>query len=204
MAQATALDTRQHPLAPATDQAATQARLNEFAHHTGFEGREEELGKAVAVVIKTLTNTQPYPHEINDALVKMHLTAVQFAKKHGLLKELVQHDIETMAPINKRMKNIIEKSGNREIALIALTERTGCHFQLVLETHVEPGKRSWKSPFRRVLDVSRKIGQFDLTEKEIHEVWIKPRLEGYARDMGVNMKVSDWNENGDVSIELVD
>jgi hypothetical protein len=203
MAQATAINPTP-ATAPAAQDATAQQKLAQFAHRTGFEGREEELGRAIAVVYKTLNNTEPYPHEINDALVKMHLTAVQFAKKHGMLKQLVEHDIETMAPINRRMKTIIEKSGMKEIALIALTERTGCHFQLVLETKVEPGKRSWKSPFRRVLEVSRKIGQFDLTEREMHECWVKPRLEGYAREMGVNLKVSDWNDSGDVSIELVD
>jgi hypothetical protein len=74
----------------------------------------------------------------------------------------------------------------------------------VLETKAEPGKRTWVSPFKRVLEASKRIGQFDLTEQEIHEQWLKPRLLGYARNMGVNLKVSDWNEDGVVTIELVD
>lgn len=204
MAQATALEPRSHPYASPKEAGAPNQRLADFAHRTGFEDRAEELGKSVAVVIKTLANTEPYPHEINDALVKMHLTAVQFAKNRGLLRELVEHDLQTMVPINRRMKTIIEKSGNREIALIGLTERTGCHYQLVLETKVEPGKRTWVSPFRRVLEASRKVGQFDLTEREIHEQWVKPRLLGYAKEMGVNLRVSDWTDDGIVSIELVD
>jgi hypothetical protein len=204
MAQATAMESRQLADSPAIDAGTMNKRLAEFAHRTGFEDRSEELGKSVAVVIKTLSNNEPYPHEINDAVVKMHLTAVQFAKNRGLLKEFVEHDRQTMAPVNKRMKTIIEKSGMKEIALIALTERTGCHYQLVLETKIEPGKRSWVSPFRRVLEVSRKIGQFDLTEREIHEQWVKPRFLGYAQDMGVNLRVSDWNDDGVVSIELID
>jgi hypothetical protein len=204
MAQAPALEARQYSHAPPKEGGAPNQRLADFAHRTGFEDRAEELGKSIATVIKTLSNNEPYPHEINDALVKMHLTAVQFAKNRGLLRELVEHDLQTMAPINKRMKTIIDKSGSKEIALIALTERTGCHYQLVLETRVEPGKRTWVSPFRRVLEVSRKIGQFDLTEREIHEQWVKPRLLGYAKDMGVNLRVSDWNDDGIVTIELVD
>lgn len=34
------------------------------------------------------------------------------------------HDIRTMAPINLRMRQIIEKTGNPEIALIALFDLT--------------------------------------------------------------------------------
>ena len=43
-----------------------------------------------------------------------------------------------------------------------------------------------------------------MTEKEIHEEWFTPRILGYAKDMGVNLKVSEWNDDGIVTIELVD
>jgi alpha-glucosidase (family GH31 glycosyl hydrolase) len=45
---------------------------------------------------------------------------------------------------------------------------------------------------------------FDLTEQEIHETWFKPRIAGYAKDMGVKVKVSDWNDEGIVTIELAE
>lgn len=45
---------------------------------------------------------------------------------------------------------------------------------------------------------------FDLTEQEIHETWFVPRVMGYAKAMGVDIKVSDWNDDGIVTIELVD
>ena len=51
---------------------------------SGFEGREEVLGQAVALAIRTLKDSMPYQHEMNDALVKMHLNSVQFAKNKGL------------------------------------------------------------------------------------------------------------------------
>ena len=174
------------------------------AAKTGFEGREDELGKSIQTVLKTLSNNAGYAHEINDALVKAHLSAIQFAKDNGMLKEYVEHDLKTMEPINRRVGKVIEKTGDKEAALVSLTDRTGCHYQLVLETKAEPGKRTWVSPFKRVLEASKRIGQFDLTEQEIHEQWLKPRLLGYARNMGVNLKVSDWNEDGVVTIELVD
>ena len=45
---------------------------------------------------------------------------------------------------------------------------------------------------------------FDLTEKEIHENWFIPRIKGYAADLGVDVEVSDWNEDGTVEIRLAD
>ena len=171
---------------------------------SGFEGREEELGTAISMVLKTLSMTQPYPHETNDALIKSHLNTIQFAKKHGMLKELIEHDLETMSPIMERVGKMIEKTGNKEFALTALCERTGCHYQLVLNTKIEPGKRTWVSPYRRVLAASTRIGQHDLTEQEIHEVWVKPRFEGYAKLLGVDIRVSEWNDDGVVTLELIE
>ena len=89
---------------------------------SGFEGREAELGKSLNVMLRTLSNTAGYAHEINDALVKMHLMAMQFAKDEGKIDEWVAHDVKTMSPINSRMANIIRKTGQKEIALVGLFE----------------------------------------------------------------------------------
>jgi hypothetical protein len=174
------------------------------AAKTGFEGKEAEVGKAVQLVLKTMANSAGYQHEMNDALVKARLQAIQFAKDHGMMKEYVEHDIKTMAPINDRVGIIIKKTGDKEAALVGLCERTACHYHLVLETEAEPGKRTWKSPWGHVLAPSKRMGMFDLTEQEIHETWFVPRVLGYAEAMGVKIKVSDWNDDGIVSIELVE
>ena len=60
---------------------------------------------------------------MNDALVKMHLNSVQFAKNQGLSKQYVEHDVKAMQPMLQRMKGMIEKSGEKEIALVAIFER---------------------------------------------------------------------------------
>jgi len=173
--------------------------------HSGFEGREEELGAAIGVVLKMLGNHAGYAHEMNDPLVKAHLMAIQFAKHKGTLAEYVAYDIEMMKPINDRMKNLIEKTGKKEIALVGLFDRTACHYALALDTTGEPGIRTWKSPFKTVLDACRKIGQFEgLTEQEIHTGWTVPRLTGYAKAMGVELKISDLGEDGTITCELVD
>ena len=174
------------------------------AAKTGFEGKEEIVGKAVQLALKTIANSAGYQHEMNDALVKARLQAIQFAKDMGIMDKYVEHDIKTMAPINTRVGKIIESTDDKEAALVGLCERTACHYQLVLETQAEPGKRTWKSPWGHVLAPSKRLGMFDLTEQEIHETWFVPRVMGYAKDMGVNIKVSDWNDDGVVTIELAD
>jgi hypothetical protein len=171
---------------------------------SGFEGREEELGLAISVVFKTLQNVTPYPHQINDALLKAWLSSIQFAKDNGTLKALVAHDIKTMEPINIRLKKVINKMGNNEIALIGIFDHTACHYQLALDTQIEPGKRTWTSPYKTVLEACVRIGQFDLTEQEIHEQWTVPRLLGYAEAIGVSLRVSPWRDNGVLTCELME
>ena len=169
---------------------------------TGFEGKEAEIGKAVQMALKTMANSAGYQHEMNDALVKARLHAMQFAKDMGIMDKYVEHDIKTMAPINERVAMVIEKTGDKEAALVGLCERTACHYHLVLETKAEEGKRSWKSPWGHVLNACKRMNMFDLTEQEIHETWYVPRVKGFAEAMGVEIKVSDWNDEGIVSIEL--
>lgn len=174
------------------------------AAKTGFEGQEVQIGKAVQLALKTMANSAGYQHEMNDALVKARLQAMQFAKDQGLMEEYVAHDIKTMAPINTRVAQIIKKSGDKESALVGLTERTACHYHLVLETEAEPGMRRWKSPWGHVLKACKRLNMFDLTEQEIHETWFVPRTLGYAKDMGVNIKISEWNDDGIIEISLAD
>lgn len=169
---------------------------------SGIEGREAELGLAVSTAVRTLSNHSFYPHETNDALVKLYLVMLQFAKNHDMWDEIVAHDIRTMEPVNRRLGELIRKTGDREYALTGLTDDNSCHYQLIPETHAEPGIRRWQSPYGRVLAVSRRIGQFDLTEEEIHRRYTKPRLLGYADTMGIGLLVSDWSDDGMITLEL--
>jgi hypothetical protein len=169
----------------------------------GFEGREGLLGQAVNMVIKTLSQTEPYQHQVNGALVLAHLGAIQFAKNHGMLGEYIEHDRKLMEPINFRMRKLIEETGNKDLALEATFDITECHYQLVLETTIEPGKRTWVSPFRESLAACVRIGQMDMTEEEVHNIWTRPRLEAYAQDMGVEFRVSDLGADGTITCEVL-
>ena len=178
--------------------------LNQYKTLSGFEGREAELGLSTSILLKMIGNHAGYAHEMNDPLVKAHLLAIQFAKNNGTLAQYIAHDIKTMEPINLRMKQIIEKTGNPEIAIIALFDRTACHYALALTTTGDGLKRTWKDPFGWVLTQCRKIGQFDLTPQEIHETWTTPRLLGYGNTMGVKLRVSPWQEDGMITCEVAD
>jgi hypothetical protein len=171
-------------------------------HGGGFEGREALLGQAVNMVVKTLNQKLPYQHHVNDALVKAHLGAIQFAKDNGMLDAYVEHDRKMMEPVNKRIRQLIAETGNKELALEAVFDITECHYQLVLETKVEPGKRTWISPFKGNLQACVRLGQMDLTEQEVHAYWTRPRLKAYAEDMGVEFHVSDLNADGVISCEV--
>jgi hypothetical protein len=186
----------------ATDEAPKRPAHWREQHGGGFEGREALLGQAMNMVIKTLNQTLPYQHHVNDALVKAHLGAFQFAKDNNLLAAYVEHDRKMMEPINFRIKKLIEETGNQELALEAVFDITECHYQLVLETKVEPGKRTWVSPFRGNIEACVRLGQMNITEEEVHEHWTKPRLLAYATDMGVQFRVSNLGAEGEISCEL--
>jgi hypothetical protein len=192
---------RQVPPA-AAGRPASLPTPQEFGLWSGFEGREELLGRGLVQLLKTVIADMPYQHHLNDAVMKAHLTGIQFAKNRGLMREYVEHDIRTLAPVNKRVGQMVAKTGNPEYGLVALFERTDCWYQLVLEWKVEPGRRTWRSPFHTVLEMGRRIGQFDMTEQEIHENWTVPRLHGYADDIGIKIRVSPWSADGWLSCEL--
>lgn len=183
---------------------APQSMAAMLATSSGFEGREKLLGDAVAVAIRTLKDTTPYQHEMNDALVKMHLNSVQFAKNAGVVQDYVTHDIKTMQPMLQRLKGMIDKTGEKEIALAGIFDRTTCLYQLCPDLEKAPGVRTFTFPYTTVLEISRRIGQFDLTDREMHELWLKPRLLGYAEVLGVKINVSDIGPDNKVVVTLAE
>ena len=175
-----------------------------LAPPTGIEGREVDVAESMQVLVRTMQIQIPYPHDMNDALLKAHLTAIQFAKNNGMLEQYVQHDRETMQPLLDRTKNMIDKTGNKELALVMIFERTGCFFQMCLDAKIEPGKRTFTFPFKKVLDAATRLGQFDMTEKELLDNWWRPRYAGYGEAVGVKFNISDMDENGKVTVTRAD
>lgn len=202
-----------------------------FYEHTGFEGRQQALtdsvvkavrdarpangetlnftpeqqrmlGVAVAKAIKTISNDTPYQHEMNDALVKAHLTNIQFAKDNGLLKQLIDHEVKTQSPMIIRVGKMIRDGGSPELATIALTERTACFYQLVQEYQRTGTTMRWKAPYGNVLNVTRQLGQHNLTEQEIHEIYTIPLMKKQAEVMGMDLDITPWQADGWVSMTI--
>lgn len=167
-----------------------------------FAGREKTLGLAVASAIKIMNASSAYQHEMNDALIKMTLNYIQFAKDRGLVEEMLVEEVATQMPMLVRVRKMIEQTGNQELALIAVTEQTACFYQLVLDTQREPDKVTYSSPYGTVLASTRRLGMHDLTEKEIHEIWTVPRIKGWGEILGVDLQVSEWRDDGIITISL--
>lgn len=186
--------------------AAVAAAIKEVSPTQGpehdFEGREKTLGLAVASAIKIMNAQSAYQHEMNDALIKMTLNYIQFAKDQGLIDEMIVEEVATQMPMLMRVRKMIEKTGNTELALIAITEQTACFYQLVLDTQREPGKVTYTSPFGTVLASTTRLGMHDMTEKEIHEIWTIPRIKGWGQMLGVDLQVSEWRDDGLITISL--
>ena len=49
------------------------------------------------------------------------------------------------------------------------------------------------APFGHVLTQTVRMGQHDLTEEEIFNVWQKPRYERYGEILGVPLEVDPWD-----------
>lgn len=170
---------------------------------SGLEGREKELGLALGVVLKTMHEDESYVHELNDALVKALLSQMQFAKNSGMLDELIAHEVETLRPLLKRIRKHYERTGDLEFVMVGMVDRTSCHYQLIFETESKPGYRAWQSPWSRVLTQTRRMGQHDMTEEEVHEIWVRRRLQAYADVIGVGLEVSPLGEDGRVWVRAV-
>ena len=170
---------------------------------SGYEGREARLGRSMAVVLKSLNATEPYQHDINDALVKMILTTLQFAKNNDMIDELIASDVEVVRPLLERVRRNYLRTGKLDTVMVGMIDRTACAYQLFVEIEMKDGERSWQSPFGLILEHSVRLGQHDLTEKEVHDIWIKKRFHAYADVIGVDLSISDWNEDGRVSIKVL-
>jgi len=194
------------PALCADDVAATSksVTVKKIGQYTGWEGQERDLGLIMNMVMKTLNHNSSYKHEMNDALVKALLTHMQFAKDRDMMREAVEHSVETERFMLERVAGIIEKTGDKELALKAIFDQTTCHFQLVLDTESESGMRRYQSPYKNVLTQTRRLNQHDLTEEEIHERWTVPRYHEYSKILGVDLDISPWNDDGIITVRVID
>ena len=170
---------------------------------SGYEGMEDQLARAMNVGLMTLNERSAYQHDINDALVKMILTTIQFAKDNDMIDELIANEVETTRPLLERVRRNYLKTGQLDTAMVGMIDRTACAYQLYLKIDKTDAERSWESPFGLVLEQTRRMGQHDLTEQEVHDIWIKKRYHAFADVVGVELSISDIDENGRVSVRAL-
>ncbi len=185
---------------------AVVAAIHEAAEANGldldFAGREAEVGLATSKMIKTMNSASAYQHEMNDALVKMTLEFIQYAKNEGKMSEVARQDAMTQFPMLRRVATMIEKSGDKELALKAITDQTTCFFQLAGAVERAPGMVTYRAPYGNVLTQTSRMGMHDLTEQEIHDQWTKPHIEVWSEILGVEILISDWQEDGMVTLSV--
>lgn len=167
-------------------------------------GREAEFGRAITNVVRTFQMNQPYEHRANDALVKRDLEWLQYLKDKGQLADAVQHDIKIKTPLFQRRGEYIRATGNVALALDSMTDASCFRDMVVAVGFTKTSTQlSYVSPYKEVLAAGTKRGMFTITEQEIHEQFTVPTLKGYAEVLGVDVEVSEWNEDRVITISIV-
>ena len=128
---------------------------------------------------------------------------IQFAKDNDMIDELIANEVETTRPLLERVRRNYLKTGQLDTAMVGMIDRTACAYQLYLKIDKTDAERSWQSPFGLVLEQTRRMGQHDLTEQEVHDIWIKKRYHAFAEVVGVELSISDIDENGRVSVRAL-
>ena len=156
----------------------------------GKFAEREDLADAMKVLVKTYSDTRPYPHKFNDALVKAQLRDIDFIVGKGLHKEFAQHYVDTLGVlVNKYIKTGVEKFG-KDIFLWGTFERTSCSYQLYEHIDISDGQRSFPCPFKPILDqIQKSMGSYTITWDDIHNKWCKLVWNGFAEVAGVKIKV---------------
>jgi hypothetical protein len=153
-----------------------------------FDSDAANLQPAVRMLFQTYTDVIPYPHKFNDALVKAHLTALDFAVQHNLWKEKAEHEAYILGPILEMIKGWVEEEGPDK-GLWGMYEANSCNYQLFEKINVsKKGERSFPCPYKEILEISEKLGTFKITWDDVHEKWCKAFWNACARKVGIQIE----------------
>jgi len=120
-----------------------------------------------------------------------------------MVQEWIDAQVTTQMPMIRRVGNMIEKTGDTELGTLALTERTACFYQLVVDYEREGDLIRWRSPYWNVLAQTTRLGQHDMSEQWIHENYTVPMMEKQAAGMDMVAEVSGWQEDGWITMRVV-
>ena len=77
------------------------------------------------------------------------------------MEQLINHEVLTQSPMLARVGKMIDKGEDADLAMIAMTERTACFYQLVREYERDGDTMRWRSPYWNVLAQTYRMGQED-------------------------------------------
>ena len=156
----------------------------------GSFSQRDDLEDAIKVLVKTYSDTKPYPHKFNDALVKMHLRNLDFAVRKGFWKERAEHYVWTLGVVvDRHIKKGIEMFG-KDAFLWGNFERTSCSYQLYDHIEIKDGERLVPCPFKPILDqIQKGMGTYQITWDDVHNKWCIPVWSGFAKNVGVEIQV---------------
>ena len=147
----------------------------------------EMLGDAFNAMVQIHGITRPYQHKFNDALVKAHLSYLEFLIKSGKDKEYLQFDLAFLSPLFKRVKGRAKKAG-KDYVLTGMFEGTGCSFLLYEKIYKRPNERLIVCPFREGVG-HNKFLKTTLTIEDVCNKYCIPRWTGHGKACGVEVKV---------------
>lgn len=148
----------------------------------------ELLGDAFNAMIQIHAINQGYQHKFNDALVKAHLSHLEFLIKTGKDQEYIQFDLAFLRPILKRVQARAKKSG-KDAILTGMFEGTGCSFLLYEKIYKRPNERLVVCPFRDGVKHNKFLGT-TLTIDDVCNKYCIPRWKAHGNECGVEVKVT--------------
>ena len=154
-----------------------------------FAQQSANIEPAVRMLYQTYTDVLPYPHKFNDALLKAHLQGLDFAVKHNLWKEKVEHEAYILSPILEMIAGWVQEQGP-EKGLWGIFEANSCHYQQFERIEVKPGERLLQCPYKEMLEITGSLGTMNLTWEDVHNKWCIPLWKGFAAKIGVEIEVT--------------
>jgi hypothetical protein len=154
-----------------------------------FDEYTENLKPALQMLVQTYTDNIPYPHKFNDALLKAHLTNLDFAIKHNLWLEHAEHEVAVLGPILQMIKSWIPEKG-KDRALYGMYEGNSCNYQLFEKIQISEGQRLLQCPYKEMIDITSVLGTMDLAWEDVCSKWCTPLWKGFAREIGIEIEIT--------------
>jgi hypothetical protein len=153
-----------------------------------FTRESADIIPAMQMLYQTYTDNIPYPHKFNDALLKAHLTYLDWAVKNNCWQQHVDHWVYTLDPILEMIKGWVPEQG-ADRALYGMFEGNSCNYQMFEKIEVRNGERLIQCPYKEMLEIVSSLGTFSITWEDVHTKWCIPLWKGFAKKIGIDIEV---------------